>query len=39
VEDVITKGFFSDGSTLVVNPPKVVFASLRKAIDTLQREE
>jgi hypothetical protein len=23
IEDVISKGFFSDGSTLVANPPKV----------------
>mmetsp|Transcript_164 Transcript_164/g.288 ORF Transcript_164/g.288 Transcript_164/m.288 type:complete len:136 (+) Transcript_164:84-491(+) len=37
VEDVISRGFFSDGSTLVMNPPKTVFSTLRKNVDLLKR--
>ena len=32
-EDAILKGFFSDGSTLIANPPKAVFKHLRTNLE------
>lgn len=38
-EDAIIKGFFSDGSTLVANPPKAVFKHLRENLQAASFRE
>jgi hypothetical protein len=38
-EDSILKGFFSDGSTLIANPPKVVFKHLRANLEAASCRE
>jgi hypothetical protein len=38
-EDAILKGFFSDGSTLIANPPKAVFKHLRASLEAASFRE
>lgn len=38
-EDAILKGFFSDGSTLIANPPKAVFKHLRANLEAASFRE
>ena len=38
-EDAILKGFFSDGSMLIANPPKVVFKHLRANLEAASYRE